>query len=130
MAIHFLDKTRVPSFLKEVNSDPEFQLAARLMSANILLGVGNSSCMVKMHEGKLTELNMNVNSYNEWDFSIKGPLESWEKLLQPVPPPFYNNLFAGTVRKNFEVSGNLETAFAHYWAVSRLLDVMRQFQNK
>ena len=33
-------------------------------------------------------------------------------------------------RQHFELGGDIEAAFAHYWALTRMLDVMRELENE
>jgi len=130
MGIRFLDPSQIKRFREGINSDPEFILAARFMSKEILLGAGDSKCIVTIRNGKVMEINLSPTFMDSWDFSIRATYESWEKLLSPSPPAFYHGLFAGMHRGTFSLEGNLEAAFAHFWAVGRMLDVMRQLQNE
>jgi hypothetical protein len=34
------------------------------------------------------------------------------------------------IRQTFEVGGDLESLFAHFWPVNRMLDMMRELQNR
>ncbi|MGD0915883.1 MAG: hypothetical protein ABSB22_05440 [Thermodesulfobacteriota bacterium] len=129
MGIRFLDPRHIRRFCEGISSDPEFKLAAKFMSQNILLGVGDSKCIVSIRDGIVAEFNLSPTFMDSWDFSIRATTESWEKLLSPLPPAFYHGLFAGMHRGTFSLDGNLEAAFAHFWAVNRMLDVMRQLQN-
>ncbi len=129
MGVIFLDSNKLERLRSSLNGDPEFQLAARFMSQNVRLGVADSECFVRVCEGVVTEIKLTPFS-EPWSFSIEGPSESWSRLLEPVPPPFYNSLFAGLQRGNFKLSGDLEAAYAHFWAVNRMLDIMRSMQNE
>jgi len=129
MAVRFLDPNQVERFREGINNDPEFRLAAKYMSKDILLGVGDSQCIVRVCDGVITEIEL-TPILDSWSFSIEASAESWEKFLQPSPPPSYTGLFGGMIRRTFEVAGDLEAAFAHFWAVNRMLDVMRQLQNE
>jgi len=130
MAVIFLDSNKVEQLRNTLNNDAEFKLAARLMSEDVLLEVGDSSCIVRVREGVVTEIKLAPGSDDHWSFSIKATAESWDKLLQPSPPPFFTGLNAGMIRGNLQIMGNLEVAFAYYWAMNRMLDIMRQLQNK
>lgn len=129
MAICFLDPNRLSQIIKTVNCDPEFQLAARFMSENFLLSTGDTQCIIKIRDGLLTEIELNPLSVT-WHFSIRATTGFWEKFLTPVPPPFYNSLYAGMSRGMVAVEGELQTAYAYFWAVTRLLDIMRELQNE
>jgi len=130
MSIIFLDSNKVERLRNVINNDAEFKLAARFMSEDVLLEVDDSRSIIKVRDGVVTEIKLNPPSNDNWSFSIKATAESWDKLLQPSPPPFFTGLNAGMIRGNLQIMGNLEVAFAYYWAMNRMLDVMRQLQNK
>ena len=129
MGAIFLDSNKIERLRSSLNSDPEFQLAARFMLQNIHLRVADSACIVRVRDGLVIEIKLPPFT-EPWSFSIEGPSESWDKLLKPVPPPFYNSLFAGIQRGTFKLVGDLEAAYAHLWAVNRMLDIMRLMQNE
>ena len=129
MGVIFLDSNRIERLRSNLNGDPEFQLAARFMSQNIRLGVADSECIVTVCEGVVTEIQLPPVS-EPWSFSIEGTSDSWSRLLEPVPPPFYNSLFAGLQRANFKLAGDLEVAYAYFWALNRMIDIMRRMQNE
>ena len=130
MKICFLDANELENVRNSINDDPEFRLAARFMSQEILIGAGDARCIISVRDGHLTEIRLDPARVDAWDFSVEASPESWEKFLQPVPPPFYNGLYAGMMRQTFKLEGNLEAAFAHFWALTRLLDIMREMQNR
>lgn len=130
MKVRFLDPKETKYVQESINSDPEFRIAAKFMLEDILIGVGDSQCIFKVRDGVVTEIQLDPSSNEHWSFSIKATAESWDKLLQSSPPPFYTGLFAGMLRGNLQIVGNLEVAFVYLWAMNRMLDIMRQLQNK
>ncbi len=130
MTIRFLDPKEVEYFREGINNDPEFRLAAKFFSKDVLFIFGDSQCIVKIREGVIKEILLNSTFMDPWSFFIKASTESWEKFLRPLPPPFYHGLYPAFLRQIFEIGGDLESAFAHFWAVSRLLDMMRELQNR
>ena len=129
MSVRFLDLKEVERFREGINNDSEFKLAAKFMTKDVLLEVGDSQCIVKVRDGLITEIKLAPTFMDAWNFAIKAPVESWEKFLRPVPPPFYTSLFAGMIRGTMQVIGDLEAAFAHFWAMNRMLNLMRDMQN-
>jgi hypothetical protein len=130
MTVVFLDSRKVERLRNTLNSDAEFRLAARFMSEDILLEVADSRCIVKIRDGVVTEIKRDPPSNDPWSFSIKATAESWDKLLQSLPPPFYTGLNAGMIRGKLQILGNAEVAFAYLWALNRILDVVRQTPHK
>ena len=130
MRIRFLDANEIAHVREAINSDPEFRLASKFFSKDLLLVVGGSKCIVKVRDGVITEINLNPTFMNPWNFFIKGSTEAWKKFLQPLPPPFFSDLSGAVARQNFELGGDMEAVFAHFWAVTRVLDVLRELQNQ
>jgi hypothetical protein len=130
MKVIFLDSSKLEYLRNTINNDAEFKLAARYMSEDILLEADESRCIVKVRDGMVTEIILNPTFEDHWSFSIKATPESWKKLLQLSPPPFYTGLNAGLIRGILQITGNEEVAFAYLWGMNRMLDVMRQPQNK
>lgn len=130
MAVRFIDSKYTEQFREAINSDPEFKLAARYMKEDVLLEVGDSQCIVKVRDGVIIQIKVEQTVLDPWSFAIRAPVESWEKLLQPIPPPHYDGLFGGMIRGTFRLEGDLPVACAYFWAMTRMLDVMRQVQNK
>jgi hypothetical protein len=129
MALIFLNPGKVEELRNVLNRDEEFKLAARFMSEDILLEADEVRCLIKVLDGVVTEIRPDPGPVDHWSFSIKAAAKSWEKLLQPSPPPFFTGLNAGMIRGNLEITGNIEVAFAYFWAMNRMLDIMRQQQN-
>jgi hypothetical protein len=130
MSVRFLNPGETAHVRDVINRDPEFKLAGRFFSKDILLVVGDSKCIVTVRDGVVNEINLNPSFMNPWSFFIKGSTETWQKFLQPIPPPFFTDLYGCISRQNFELGGDIEAAFAHYWALTRMLDVLRDIENK
>ena len=130
MTVVFLDSSKGERLRNAINNDAEFKLAARYMSEDVLLEVDDSRCIVKVRDGVVAGIKLDPPSDDHWSFSIKATAESWDRLLQSSPPPFYTGLNAGMIRGNLQIIGNIEVAFAYLWAMNRMLDIMRQPQNK
>jgi len=130
MKIIFLDPTQTEYLRNCINDDREFRLAANAFSKDILLRASDTKCIIKVRDGVITQIRLNPAPMDPWSFCITASAESWTKFLQLCPPPFYFDLYGSVVRQNFEVGGDIEALFTHFWAVTRMLDVMRQLQNE
>jgi hypothetical protein len=128
MIVKFLEPDKTELLRNMMNEDPEFKLAARFMSKDVRIGAGESACLIKVLDGIVKEIRLNP-FLESWDFSFTGPLESWEKYFIPIPPPFYDNIFTGMTSQHFKLEGNVEAACAHYWALTRMIELIKQLQN-
>mgnify|MGYP005675531119 CR=1 FL=1 len=113
------------AFVAAVNSDPEFSVAGRFFNGSMKLEMGDDPVLIKFLDGKISNLG-EANTFDAADVAIKGSAEDWHEFLQPIPKPFYHDMFAAVVREGFEWSGDVVTLFAYYGAFRRMFDVMRQ----
>ena len=127
--ISFIDPARTADIQAAINCDREFRLASRHFSKDILLTVGAVSCLIKIRDGMVIEIKYQPTFVNPWSFFIKGAIDAWEKFLRPIPPPTYTDLYGAIARLHFELGGDIEAAFAHFWAVTRMLEILREFEN-
>ena len=130
MAVHFIIPDKTSSIVDVLNSDPEFKIAARYMTKDVCIEVGKTKCIVKFRDGVITQMKSENAFADPWDFAIRGSVDAWEKFLQPIPPRFYDGIFGGMIRGNFVLEGDTVSAFSHFWAVTRMLDIFRELQNK
>jgi hypothetical protein len=130
MGIRFLNREEAKHVQDRINSDPEFRIAARFMSQDILIGVGDAQCIIRAREGVITGIAYDPSPIDKWNFFIRAPENGWNLFLKPIPPPFYQGFFTAAMREDFQFGGDVEALFAHYWAVQRMLAVMRELQNE
>ena len=67
---------------------------------------------------------------DKWDFFIRAPEKGWELFLKPIPPAFYQGFFTAAMREDFQFGGDVEALFAYYWAIQRMLAVLRELENE
>lgn len=130
MEIRFLNGNEAKYVQERINGDPEFRIAARFMSQDILIGVGDAQCIIRAREGVITEIALDPSPLEKWNFFIRAPEKGWGLFLKPIPPPFYQGFFTAAMREDFQFGGDVEALFAHYWPVQRMLAVMRELQNE
>jgi len=53
-------------------ADPEFKIAARFMSKDVLLEVGNTKCIVKFRDGVITQIKSENAFADPWNFAIRA----------------------------------------------------------
>lgn len=112
-------------FIEVVNEDGEFQIAARYLNGALKLYFEKDSLLLSFRDGKLTTVTPGAK-FDSADVTIRGSLSNWEAFLQPIPRPFFHDMFAAIVRDEFEWGGNSETFFAYYGAFRRMFQLMRQ----
>jgi hypothetical protein len=112
--------------LEELKADGQFHHAARRWTIELMLGVGDDRYILDVLDGDVRRFECSDDAFQGCGARLAGTEEDWRRLLEPVPVPFYQDFIGAWFNHGFEISGDLRSVFAHYWALLRLLDVMRR----
>jgi hypothetical protein len=99
---------------------------SRLFSADILVQFADVPVIVRVRDGRVTELVEHRVPLQSSDFSIKGSEEGWTKFWQAAPPAGWHDIFALNKRREFSIEGNLQPLMAHLQYVKDLLASPRE----
>ena len=108
-----------------VNQDGEFRLASRIWNATLRLDLGSESRWLCFQEGRLREIG-SCDPDTDCDLYIRASLEDWERLLAPVPKPFYQDLLGAQLHHGFQMNADLLDFAAYYPALRRLVEILRE----
>ena len=111
---------------ERLNGDGEFGLAARFWNGRFKLEMGDDHLLVSVHDGHVERIDARPTPFDPWDFLVSGPEDGWAKLLQPLPPPFYQDVWSASFHHGFGIGGDLEQFYAYHAAVRRMTQIMRQ----
>ena len=114
---------------ERINQDGAFRQVSRDMTLNMVLETDGVARLVTFRDGTLTSIKPLVAVTEPVDLTIGGDTTFWRNLLSPVPPPRFQNLYAGVRAETCQVSGNAELYWAYFAALTRLFDVMRDVEN-
>ena len=112
---------------ERINQDGAFRQVSQDM--NMALETDGAARLVTFRDGTLTSIRPFVAVTEPVDLTIRGDTTFWRNLLSPVPPPRFQNLYAGVRAETCHVSGNAELYWAYFAALTRLFDVMRDVEN-
>ena len=116
---------RTDQVLEALNADSQFRHAARRWTIELLIGVGDDRYIFDVRDGLVLRFDKTEDQFQSSSARLVGTEEVWRELLEPVPVPFYQDFIGAWFNHGFEISGDLRSVFTHYWALLRLLDVMR-----
>jgi len=108
------------------NADWQFRHAARRWHCDLMLKVGDDRYIFDVADGEVRRFELTTDQFQGSSATLGGTEEDWAQLLKPAPMPFYQDFFGAWFNHGFEISGDLRSLFAHYWALLRLLDIMRE----
>ena len=106
------------------NNDGEFAIAARMWESDVVFVSGVDAVRLAVHEGRVTG-GAAVAADSPAPIRISGPPEGWAKMLLPVPPPFYQDLFGAAAHHGFTIEGKIEDVYPYYPALRRLIELLR-----
>ena len=115
----------VEGLADRANADGEFRIAARDWNAHIALRCGASTRVVHIAGGRVA----NVAPPSEGEapsLCIAAPEDDWARFLEPLPRPFYQDLWAAWVHHEFDITGDVAGMYAYYPALRRLLELLRE----
>jgi hypothetical protein len=113
-----------------VNRDPTMKTIGRYFTTDFLLGFGEKQYLVSMREGKIERITDQLSIETPWIFALRGPRESWEKFIQRVPPPMYNDIWAMAhpLHGRLQMDGDVKVLWQNLRALTWMLDRMREVQ--
>jgi hypothetical protein len=111
------------------NADRLFAHAARQWTCRLQLKIGDTRHIVDVLDGHVRRFEPTEDLFEASDITLGGSESDWDQLLRPVPVPFYQDFIGAWFNHGFEMSGDLRSLFAHYWALLRLLDIMREVRS-
>lgn len=112
----------------KANNDGEFRLHSRFWNSTLRLDMGSQSTRINVHNGEIAEIEPWLGAL-AGNLHIRAPDEDWQRLLEPVPEPFYQDVYPASVHHGFEIHGDTTHFCAYYPALRRLVELMREVSN-
>jgi hypothetical protein len=121
-------RVRLPleTVLANLRQDPEWALAARFWTARIGFFVDDEQHSMTIENGQAVSFRSDGPASPSSTLRIGGPSASWRELLRPVPRPFFQDFLPASLHHGFVCEGDLESFYAYYGAISRILVAMRR----
>lgn len=107
-----------------LNDDPEFALAARTWDGDVLFASDGDALRMTVRGGRVSDVAA-ADADTPAQVRIVATPDAWEKMLRPLPPPFYQDLFGAASRHGVLLLGQPEDLFPYYPALRRLMELLR-----
>ncbi len=108
-------------------ADGEFRLCARYWSGSLAIDIGDETLAFLLDNGRIAVAHRGAAS-GPGHIGLAAPRDAWEKILDPVPPPFFNDIMPARTF-GLVLTGEDETVWQYYAAVRRLIDLLREEWN-
>jgi hypothetical protein len=129
MSIGVFDAGTAARVRERINQDGAFRQVSRDMTLNVAIETDGAARLETFRDGRLAAIKPFVTLTEPVYLTIRGDATFWRNLLSPLPPPRYQNLYAGVRAETCRVSGNAELYWAYFAALTRLFDVLRDVEN-
>jgi pimeloyl-ACP methyl ester carboxylesterase len=127
-----LVKIDVDALKSILTNDPELALAARFWTATVVLECGDDEgYTVTFDDGQVVDFERG-RSGEPGTVTLSASSDAWERLLQPVPEPFWQDPLLGVsiMLGQMRVEGDLVAdVFPYYAAIQRLTMLLREHVN-
>jgi hypothetical protein len=109
-----------------VNADAHLVWRGRTLSADCLVQIGTTSCLLRIDRGSIRECRTELPLLCPWQFAVRGSVQAWASLWQDPPPPGWHDLFALSKRGEMSFEGNLQPFMAHLQYFKDVLTLPRR----
>jgi hypothetical protein len=107
------------------NGDEDLVWKGRGLTATMLIGVGDEEWLVDVDAGRVARVRKGPFRMASWTFALKGTREGWGKFWQPVPPPYYQDIFGLLRQGELRFEGDLLPLWRSMMYVKGLLATLR-----
>jgi hypothetical protein len=98
----------------------------RPVQIDMLVQFDDVPVIVRIREGRVTEIVERGVALQSWDFAVKGSAEGWSKFWLATPPAGWHDLLALNKRRAFTIEGHLHPLMAHLQFIKDLLASPRE----
>ena len=122
-AMAFPDPARLSALF---DGDRELARCTRFWTGALHLGVGTQRFALRFEAGRFAAAGPSESAPGPRDLEIVAAAAEWEKLLAPVPAPFYQDAFGASLHHPVSLGGDPDTLFAYYPALRRVIEILRE----
>ena len=115
----------VESIAASANADTWLVHRGRFLDATFLLGVGDTSYLVRIHHGRVEAIAKGPFVMPRATFSLEASEAAWRTFWQPVPPPGCHDLIAMIKTGALALEGDQLPFFANLRYFKELLALPR-----
>jgi hypothetical protein len=110
-----------------VATDAELAVTGRWCTLDLALVAGEETVLLRFEGGKISEVIPEPDIGSSWSVTLRGAREDWLTFLQPVPPPFYQDLLAMNSRvPSFTIEGDRKVFVRHLHALARVFRIAQE----
>ena len=110
-----------------VTNDTELAVIGRWCTLDLVLVAGKETVLLRFEGGRVAEVILEPDISASWSVTLRGTREDWLTFLQPVPPPFYQDLLSMNDRvPSFSIEGDRKVFVRHLHALARIFRIAQE----
>jgi len=113
---------RIPDL---ANADPDIQRRARWLTAEWLLGAGETQFHVTQREGRIEGFQRGPFLMRPWTFAIRADAPAWLEFWRPLPAPGFHDILALSKHGRLRIEGDLHPFMANLQVIKDIVTTPR-----
>ncbi|MDP7342312.1 MAG: hypothetical protein QGI52_05975 [Alphaproteobacteria bacterium] len=113
-------------FRAATESDPIIQCYAKYYSCDFLLDMEELRVGVQMRDGRVQKIEIDPAPLEPHHFSLHASAETWRKMSQKHPPPFFHGMWAASVREDLRIEGDITVLMQNLRNFTAQFELLRQ----
>lgn len=113
-------------WVEVINEDAEITRLGQFFDGRMCIQVDDDKFILVVNRGRVIDLLENALWDRPFDFKIAATRDVWWHSVQPVPRPFYQDIFGMMWNHGMTLEGNVVTAMQHIRVVKLMLAAMKR----
>ncbi len=119
-------QTWADEFRQASDNDETIGAMRKYFTCSYLLDMGDVRAIVRMHDGKVDDIDVEPEPLDAWDFALRASADTWRKFATPVPEPMYHGIWAASFRSGMKLEGNLTVMMQNLRNLTAQLELLRK----
>ena len=112
-------------FKTATENDPVIQCYAKYYTCDFLLDM-ELRVGVTMLDGRVQKIEIDPAPLTPHHFSLHASAETWRKMSQKHPPPFFQGIWAASVREDLRIEGDITVLMQNLRNFTAQFELLRQ----
>lgn len=114
------------NYREATQSDPVIQSYAKYYTCDFLFDMEELRVGVSMRDGRVQKIEIDPPPLTPHHFSLHASAETWRKMSQKHPPPFFQGIWAASVREDLRIEGDIKVLMQNFRNFTAQFELLRQ----
>jgi len=119
-------KSWAREFRRLSDENSTIQAMGKYFTCSYMLDMADFKTIIRMHDGKVDEINTDPAPLDAYDFAIRAGRETWRKFGTKTPPPMCHGIWAATFREDMKLEGDLLALMQNLRNITVQIELLRQ----